>query len=46
MLLLNDGRTEASDIRSAWGLDEDEEAESASGDAEPVVEATDGGEEE
>ena len=23
MLLLNDGRTEASDIRSAWGLDED-----------------------
>jgi hypothetical protein len=46
MLLLNDGRTEASDIRSAWGLDEDVEAESASGDAEPVVEATDGGEEE
>ena len=24
MLLLNDGRTEASDIRSAWGLDEDD----------------------
>jgi len=24
MLLLNDGRTEASDIRSAWGLDEEE----------------------
>ena len=23
MLLLNDGRTEASDIRSAWGLDDD-----------------------
>ena len=23
MLLLNDGKTEASDIRSAWGLDED-----------------------
>ena len=46
MLLLNDGRTEASDIRSAWGLDEEEGADSASGDAEPVVEATDGGEEE
>ena len=26
MLLLNDGKTEASDIRSAWGLDEDGEA--------------------
>lgn len=25
MLLLNDGKTEASDIRSAWGLDEEEE---------------------
>ena len=24
MLLLNDGKTEASDIRSAWGLDEEE----------------------
>ena len=23
MLLLNDGKTEASDIRSAWGLDDD-----------------------
>jgi ABC-type lipoprotein export system ATPase subunit len=23
MLLLNDGKTEASDIRSAWGLDEE-----------------------
>lgn len=27
MLLLNDGKTEASDIRSAWGLDEDEGGE-------------------
>ena len=27
MLLLNDGKTEASDIRSAWGLDEDGEEE-------------------
>ena len=27
MLLLNDGRTEASDIRSAWGLDDDEGGE-------------------
>lgn len=27
MLLLNDGKTEASDIRSAWGLDEDEDGE-------------------
>ena len=27
MLLLNDGRTEASDIRSAWGLDEEGEEE-------------------
>jgi putative ABC transport system ATP-binding protein len=27
MLLLKDGRTEASDIRSAWGLDEDGEEE-------------------
>jgi len=25
MLLLNDGKTEASDIRSAWGLDEEEQ---------------------
>jgi hypothetical protein len=23
MLLLNDGKTEASDIRSAWGLDDE-----------------------
>ena len=27
MLLLNDGKTEASDIRSAWGLDEEEGGE-------------------
>lgn len=27
MLLLNDGKTEASDIRSAWGLDEEEDGE-------------------
>ncbi|MBT5392344.1 MAG: ABC transporter ATP-binding protein [Euryarchaeota archaeon] len=27
MLLLNDGKTEASDIRSAWGLDSDEDGE-------------------
>jgi len=27
MLLLNDGRTEASDIRSAWGLDEEQGGE-------------------
>ena len=27
MLLLNDGKTEASDIRSAWGLDEPEGGE-------------------
>jgi putative ABC transport system ATP-binding protein len=27
MLLLNDGKTEASDIRSAWGLDEEGEEE-------------------
>ena len=27
MLLLNDGRTEASDIRSAWGLDDEEGGE-------------------
>ena len=27
MLLLKDGKTEASDIRSAWGLDEDGEEE-------------------
>tara|TARA_B100000768_G_scaffold5825_1_gene6851 strand:+ start:4192 stop:4917 length:726 start_codon:yes stop_codon:yes gene_type:complete len=27
MLLLNDGKTEASDIRSAWGLDEDDGGE-------------------
>ena len=25
MLLLNDGKTEASDIRSAWGLDAEEQ---------------------
>ena len=45
MLLLNDGRTEASDIRSAWGLD-DEEADSVSDDLQPAAETTDGGEEE
>ena len=45
MLLLNDGRTEASDIRSAWGLD-DEDAHSASDDPQPAAETTDGGEEE
>ena len=33
MLLLNDGKTEASDIRSAWGL-EDEEASNADGGEE------------
>ena len=27
MLLLNDGKTEASDIRSAWGLDKDLESD-------------------
>ena len=27
MLLLRDGRTEASDIRSAWGLDEEQDGE-------------------
>jgi hypothetical protein len=27
MLLLTDGMTKASDIRSAWGLDEDEGGE-------------------
>ena len=27
MLLLNDGKTEAADIRSAWGLDEEGEEE-------------------
>ena len=45
MLLLNDGRTEASDIRSAWGLD-DEEADSTSDDTQPAAETSDGGEEE
>ncbi|RJU93931.1 MAG: hypothetical protein DWC03_03855, partial [Candidatus Poseidoniales archaeon] len=42
MLLLNDGRTEASDIRSAWGLD-DEDDTTASEAAEAESE---GGEEE
>jgi ABC-type lipoprotein export system ATPase subunit len=46
MLLLNDGRTEASDIRSAWGLDDEDESNSVSEDPEPASEATDGGEEE
>ena len=46
MLLLNDGRTEASDIRSAWGLDDEAETESTSDDPQPAVETTDGGEEE
>ena len=27
MLLLRDGKTEASDIRSAWGLDEEQDGE-------------------
>jgi len=42
MLLLNDGRTEASDIRSAWGLDDEDDtaAEAADGESE------EGGEEE
>ena len=43
MLLLNDGKTEASDIRSAWGLDDEDEtpaAEAAEGESE------EGGEEE
>ena len=42
MLLLNDGRTEASDIRSAWGLDDEDDtaAEAADGEFE------EGGEEE
>ena len=46
MLLLNDGRTEASDIRSAWGLDDEDETESTSDNPEPPAETTDGGEEE
>jgi putative ABC transport system ATP-binding protein len=43
MLLLNDGKTEASDIRSAWGLDVDtEEAEEIEKDSTLVLdESTD-----
>ena len=36
MLLLNDGKTEASDIRSAWGLDDDTDQPVAEEDASTV----------
>jgi putative ABC transport system ATP-binding protein len=36
MLLLNDGKTEASDIRSAWGLDDDTDQPVAEDDASTV----------
>ena len=42
MLLLNDGRTEASDIRSAWGLDDEDDTAAEAAETE----SEEGGEEE
>jgi hypothetical protein len=34
MLLLNNGKTEASDIRSAWGLDAEADQQTSGGEEE------------
>jgi ABC-type protease/lipase transport system fused ATPase/permease subunit len=43
MLLLNNGKTEASDIRSAWGLDAEESPVAAPSEEETVADASHNG---